>query len=117
LLNLSNGCFARLFFNDHFRPITHTRNILVLFFLRITSYVILFSSDVSTPKPSQIIQHNPLFAVLWRQNVWEQHFGVNEGAAIVGITPVGRATVVRLQMNRTRHITARRRWIELGLFP
>ena len=30
LLNLSNGCFARLFFNDHFRPITHTRNILVL---------------------------------------------------------------------------------------
>jgi hypothetical protein len=49
--------------------------------------------------------------------MWEQHFGVNEGAAIFGITPVGRATVVRLQMNRPRHITARRRWIELGLFP
>ena len=31
-----------------------------------------------------------------------------KGAAIVGITPVGRATVVRLQMNRARHITARR---------
>lgn len=52
-----------------------------------------------------------------RRDVWEQHFGVNEGAAIVGITPVGRATVVRLQMNRSLHITAHRRWRELGLFP
>lgn len=40
-----------------------------------------------------------------RRDVREQHFGVNEGTAIVGITPVGRATVVPLQMNRTWHIT------------
>ena len=53
-----------------------------------------------------------------RRDAWEQHFGVDaEGAAILGITPVGRATVARLQMNRPRHITARRRWIQLGLFP
>jgi hypothetical protein len=53
-----------------------------------------------------------------RRDIWEQHFDIDvEHATIVGITPVDRATVARLQMNRPRQITARRRWIQLGLFP
>jgi HNH endonuclease len=75
----------------------------------------LFKSDFETGQDEESRAEVALFHP--RRDVWEQHFGVNEGAAIFGITPVGRATVVRLQVNRSRHITARRRWIELGLFP
>src|SRR5262249_20468507 len=32
LLDLCNGCFARVLFNHHFRPVTHARDILVLCF-------------------------------------------------------------------------------------
>lgn len=53
-----------------------------------------------------------------RRDTWTQHFGVNtEHATIFGRTPIGRATVARLQINRPRHIAARRRWIQLELFP
>jgi hypothetical protein len=41
----------------------------------------------------------------------------SERATLVGRTPVGRATIKRLQMNRTQQVTARRRGIQLGLFP
>jgi hypothetical protein len=33
------------------------------------------------------------------------------------LTPAGRASVARLQMNRPQQIKARRRWILLSLFP
>lgn len=53
-----------------------------------------------------------------RLNIWEQHFSVNSTSAeITGTTPTGRATVTRLQMNRSHQVKARRRWIQLGLFP
>jgi HNH endonuclease len=76
----------------------------------------LFKSDFETRKDEASQAEVALFHP--RRDAWEQHFGVDaEGAAIFGITPVGRATVARLQLNRPRHITARRRWIQLGLFP
>src|SRR5439155_23188773 len=58
LLNLGNGCFARFFFNYHFRPLTHTCNVLVLFFSEnhIIGHTLLL--DVSTLKPMQIIQQS-----------------------------------------------------------
>jgi hypothetical protein len=76
----------------------------------------LFKSDFETRKDEASQAEVALFHP--QRDAWEQHFGVDaEGAAIFGITPVGRATVARLQLNRPRHITARRRWIQLGLFP
>jgi hypothetical protein len=76
----------------------------------------LFKSDFETGPDGASHAEVTLFHP--RRDVWEQHFGIDtERAEIFGITPVGRATVARLQMNRSRHITARRRWIQLGLFP
>jgi HNH endonuclease len=76
----------------------------------------LFKSDFETGQDEERQAEAALFHP--RSDVWEQHFGVDvERAASFGITPVGRATLARLQMNRPRQITARRRWIQLGLFP
>jgi len=53
-----------------------------------------------------------------RVDQWEDHFQVApESGEIVGRTPVGRATVVRLRLNHEAQVTARRQWIRLGLFP
>jgi hypothetical protein len=53
-----------------------------------------------------------------RQDTWEEHFRVDtDTAVVVGLTPVGRATVARLQMNRPVHVRARHQWIRLGFFP
>jgi hypothetical protein len=76
----------------------------------------LFKSDFETGQDEESQAETALFHP--RHDTWEQHFRVDaESAEVVGITPVGRATVLRLQMNRPRHITARRRWMLLGLFP
>jgi hypothetical protein len=53
-----------------------------------------------------------------REDRWEHHFSVDSlGAVIVGNTPIGRATVAQLKMNRDLQIEARRIWLQLGLFP
>jgi HNH endonuclease len=57
----------------------------------------LFKSDFETGQDEESQAEAALFHP--RNDVWEQHFGVDvERAAIVGITPVGRATLARLQM-------------------
>lgn len=76
----------------------------------------LFKSDFETGRDEESQAEVPLFHP--RIDIWEQHFQIDaERAEIFGITPVGRATVARLQMNRPRQIMARRRWIQLRLFP
>ena len=53
-----------------------------------------------------------------REDQWADHFQVApESGEIVGRTPVGRATVVRLRLNQEAQVTARRQWMRLGLFP
>jgi hypothetical protein len=53
-----------------------------------------------------------------RHDRWDEHFEVDRaGAAIVGLTPIGRATVVCLRMNRDVQREARRSWMSLGLYP
>jgi hypothetical protein len=53
-----------------------------------------------------------------RLDRWEAHFQVEqETGAIQGTTPVGRATIERLEMNRSSQLEARRLWMQLGLFP
>jgi hypothetical protein len=53
-----------------------------------------------------------------RQDSWHQHFVADsESGVILGLTPTGRATVERLNMNSSAQILARRQWMRLGLFP
>ena len=53
-----------------------------------------------------------------RQDAWSQHFRYDqETGEIQGRTPIGRATIARLQINRVAQIAARRIWVQLDLFP
>jgi hypothetical protein len=53
-----------------------------------------------------------------RQTAWEEHFQFDDATAeLHGLTRVGRATIVRLQMNRPAQLAARKQWILLKLFP
>lgn len=53
-----------------------------------------------------------------QQQSWEDHFGWNENATeIVGLTPIGRATIVVLKMNRPQLIRVRRMWVKMGEHP
>jgi hypothetical protein len=53
-----------------------------------------------------------------REDHWEEHFQVNTTTgALVGRTPIGRATIARLQMNAPVQLAARQQWMLLGVFP
>jgi len=50
--------------------------------------------------------------------VWEEHFAWNKDASeIMGLTPVGCATVSALKMNRPQLIRLRQMWVKLGEHP
>lgn len=49
---------------------------------------------------------------------WDDHFAWNEDATqIIGLTPVGRATIAALKMNRPQMIRVRRLWVKMGEHP
>ena len=53
-----------------------------------------------------------------RRQAWSEHFTWNEsGDEIIGSTPVGRATVSALQLNRTVLVYARSLWVRWGCHP
>lgn len=53
-----------------------------------------------------------------RTQRWSDHFAWSpDGARVEGITAIGRATVVRLRMNNSVIIVARRRWVIIGWHP
>jgi len=55
-----------------------------------------------------------------RHDDWDVHFNVRpvlSGIEIVGLTPIGRATVDRLAMNEGHAVRARQIWLMTGLFP
>ena len=59
-----------------------------------------------------------------RLRVWDEHFvWTDQGVLIEGITPIGRATCVRLDLNDTRYPEedsireTRRFWFKTGLHP
>jgi hypothetical protein len=65
------------------------------------------------PETNQTV---PLFNP--RRDVWNEHFEwVEEGTVIRGKTPVGRATVIALQMNHPDMVNARRLWVVAGWHP
>jgi len=59
-----------------------------------------------------------------RHQKWEEHFvWIESGVVVQGITPIGRATCIRLDLNDLRYPDhdsiqeARRFWIKTGLHP
>lgn len=53
-----------------------------------------------------------------RRQRWEDHFAWDvTGVRIVGLTAVGRATIIGLNMNNEVIINARRRWVSVGWHP
>jgi hypothetical protein len=53
-----------------------------------------------------------------RTQAWSSHFTwTHDDACITGLTPVGRATVVALQLNNSYAVTVRKAWISAGWHP
>ncbi len=53
-----------------------------------------------------------------RLESWEDLFRIErESGSIIGITPMGRATVECLRMNSESQLSTRMQWMWLGLFP
>jgi len=51
-----------------------------------------------------------------RQQSWSDHFQWNEtGTALTGLSAVGRATIVALNMNNPLIVDARRRWVSAAV--
>ena len=53
-----------------------------------------------------------------QRDAWTDHFGWNEDASeIVALTPIGRATIAALRMNRPQLIRVRRMWVAMSEHP
>jgi hypothetical protein len=53
-----------------------------------------------------------------QQQNWVEHFGWSEDATeVIGHTPIGRATVAALRMNRPQLIRVRQLWVKLDEHP
>ncbi|MHC5595573.1 MAG: HNH endonuclease [Nostoc sp.] len=53
-----------------------------------------------------------------QQQLWTYHFAWSEDATeIVGMTSVGRATILALKMNRLQLIRVRKMWVKMGEHP
>lgn len=75
-----------------------------------------FKSAPQTRIDPQTNEAVPLFNP--RQQQWHEHFRWHEdGAQVIGMTATGRATVARLQMNRSIIVQARPRWVQAGWHP
>jgi len=73
-------------------------------------------SDKLTALDPQTGEEVPLFNP--RKQVWNEHFIWSEDELfIIGLTPVGRATIEALQLNRERAINIRAADIAVGRHP
>jgi hypothetical protein len=74
-------------------------------------------------KSKRVSATDPLTGELVRlfdpcRQTWSDHFAWgDEGAHVVGLSPMGRATVAALQLNRAILVAARRVWIVAGWHP
>lgn len=69
--------------------------------------------DAPDPVNGKIV---PLFHP--RRDRWEDHFGWSEDSdQMIGLTPIGRATIVRLRLNRSGVVNLRRVLTALGEHP
>jgi hypothetical protein len=74
-------------------------------------------------KAARVIGVDPLSGIVSRmyhprRDRWSEHFAWElRGLRVVGLTPVGRATVVALQMNDSELVAARQIWVNIGWHP
>ena len=53
-----------------------------------------------------------------RQQSWSEHFSWSpDGLHIIGLTPIGRATRLALDLNRPVLVRARQLWVQAGWHP
>jgi hypothetical protein len=53
-----------------------------------------------------------------QQQTWDDHFEWSEEATeITGLTPIGKATIVALKMNRSQLLRVRQMWVKMGEHP
>ena len=53
-----------------------------------------------------------------QQQAWSEHFAWSgDGTEIMGLSPIGRATLAALQMNRAAMIRVRRMWVAMAEHP
>ncbi|HAI68539.1 MAG TPA: HNH endonuclease [Gammaproteobacteria bacterium] len=53
-----------------------------------------------------------------RQDRWHEHFEWSQdGCYMIGKTPIGRATITALRLNRKLLVNARKRWVIVGWHP
>jgi hypothetical protein len=75
-----------------------------------------FKSAYQMGVDPQTNEEVPLFNP--RKQPWHEHFRWHDdGSQIIGTTAIGRATVIRLQMNRSIVVQARQRWVQAGWHP
>jgi len=75
-------------------------------------FKLAFQTGIDPETGEHVLLFNP------RAERWEDHFGWSEdGTLVLGLTPVGRATVARLRVNRQRMVEARRLWVQAGWHP
>lgn len=70
-------------------------------------------TEFEDPVSGQLVQlFNP------REQVWLEHFEwIDGGTRILGLTAVGRATVVALRLNRESLVFSRKKWVLAGWHP
>ncbi|MCI0394564.1 MAG: HNH endonuclease [Chloroflexi bacterium] len=75
-----------------------------------------YKGDQTTAIDPETGQEVPLFNP--RTQAWSDHFFWDDnGTLIVGLTPIGRATVVALNLNNEYAVRSRRRWVSVGWHP
>ncbi len=71
------------------------------------------TTELEDPITGELV---PLFHP--RRQTWSDHFSWDEnGIHLVGITAVGRVTIIALNMNNDVIISARRNWLRVGWHP
>lgn len=76
----------------------------------------LFKSNALTGFDAVTQTDAPLFHPCL--DLWTDHFHIYaQNGHIEGLTPTGRATIVRLQINHPDQVAARLLWMRLNLFP
>lgn len=104
-----------LFHVDHIRPrkargTTHADNLALACVT--CSLKKAARTHVRDPESRELV---PLFHP--RQDRWADHFGWDKNCRLRGRSPIGRATILALGMNRPALIAIRKMLVKLGQFP
>jgi 5-methylcytosine-specific restriction endonuclease McrA len=99
---------------DHIVPLKHGGH-------TITENLALACLDCNRRKGSDLTAIDPLDGAIValfnpRRQEWAEHFAL-EGACIVGLTPVGRATMVLLRLNDPARVLQRQFLMDVGRYP